>query len=267
MITIAVYNNKGGVGKTTSAINLAACLASKQNLCLLIDLDSQACVGDMLMGSTDVSDAMASQNGLKPLEELLGGDFDPELNIAVTSFRHYDKKTKRYPELWLDVIPCTPELAKHEFKSPWELKDLLDKVRDKYDYCILDLPPAKSDAAYIGLLSCDYLITPCKADRFSASAINNVESIVEEVLDSNSTLRFLGAFINDFDTRYTVSKKLKEVYGQNTAIFFKSYVRRSSCFDIACLEGKPVLCYSGTTGAEDFMKVTEEMVRKIQGSR
>ena len=123
------------------------------------------------------------------------------------------------------------------------------------------------NAAYIGLLSCDYLITPCKADRFSASAINNVESIVEEVLDSNSTLRFLGAFINDFDTRYTVSKKLKEVYGQNTAIFFKSYVRRSSCFDIACLEGKPVLCYSGTTGAEDFMKVTEEMVRKIQGTR
>lgn len=272
MITIAVYNNKGGVGKTTTAINLAACLAARKKHCLLIDLDSQGCIGDMLISDQEMQYALENRLGNMPLEAMLAKKVEPCEHHVVTSFRHYDKKTKTYPELWLDVIPCTPKLAEYEFSSPWELKELLDKaaadkIAGHYDYCFLDLPPSKSDVTYEGLLASDYLITPCKADRFSALAINNVERIIEDVLDSNPELKFLGAFINDFDTRYTVSKKLKEVYGQNEALFFKSFIRHSSCFDVACLEGKPIICYSGTTGAEDFEKLTTEMLKKIQGSR
>ena len=124
------------------------------------------------------------------------------------------------------------------------------------------MPPANSDITYVGLCASDYLLTPFKADRFSASAIDHVQVIYEKILNFNPSLKFIGAFITDCDDRFKVSKWIKQNYDEND-LFFKSYVRHSSCFDEANLFGKPIVCMTGSKGAEDYLNVTNELLTRM----
>lgn len=262
-ITIATWANKGGVGKTTSAINLAACLCTMNKKCLVIDMDSQGCMSDFLWSDGE-TEYYNEHGNVGSLEDILQRHLDPKQFTVITSFRYYDRETKSYPELMLDAIYCTQKLATVEFESPHDVRRMLNQLEDEYDYIFLDLPPARSESTYEGLIAADYVLSPCRADRFSANAISNVEEIMREVKSYNNSLKFLGAFITDYDTRYKGQTLLKDEYCKNEALFFQSYIRHSSCFDVALLEGKPIVCYATTTGAEDYRAVAEEMLKRIK---
>lgn len=260
---VGVYNNKGGVGKTTMAVNLAACMASKNNRCLLIDMDSQGCVAEMLFGDNEINYSVDSKGGLMPLERILEYHLDPADYTAVTSFKYYDRKTRSYSELALDVLPCTIDLSDYSYGSELEIKDLLSNSSGNYDYCFIDLPPSISPDVYVGLSACDYLIIPCKADKYAAKALINVKKVIKKIDHINPDLRVIGAFINAFDTRDKSQRAIKSALLKNP-FFFTSYVGQSTCFSKALLEGKPVICHSSTNGAKECMAVTNEMLKRIE---
>ena len=253
MKTIAVYNNKGGVGKTTSVVSIGATLCTLGYTCLLVDLDSQGCLGELLLHEKEHEGWERSA-----LEKIISSRAVNNLT-QVTSFKYYDRQTKTFPYLELDLIPSTRDLATYEFKQIDELKDFLAPAA--YDFCLIDMPPSNADVTYVGLCAADYLLTPFKADRFSASAIENVESIYRDTKRINKKLKFIGAFITDFDTRYKISAWTKENF-EESPLFFTSYVRHAACFDEANLAGKPIVCLTGSSGAEDYLAVTKEMLER-----
>lgn len=255
MKTVCVYNNKGGVAKTTSCVSIASTLCTMGKRCLMIDLDSQGCLGEVFL--RDEKDWREFT-----IERILEYHLDVKASICLTSYKYYDRKTRTYPLMELDIIPASREFAEYEFSSVDELKNRLLPVSDDYDYCFIDMPPANADVTYVGLCASDFMILPFKADLFSASTIENVEDIYRKALSINPSLKFAGAFITDFDTRYKISDWIKSNY-ESGGIFFRSFVRHSSCFDEANLQGVPIVCLTGSKGAQDYLAVTEEFLSRI----
>lgn len=264
MKTIALYNNKGGVGKTTSTINIAASLCVKGYKCLTVDLDSQGCLSEFLIGSKYIE---TSENGswdIFSFDRYLEQPFKEEYLIYPTSYRYYDPKTKTRPEMFFDVIVATGGLAEVTIKDVNCLKNVLQNFDETYDFCFIDMPPANADITYVGLCASDYLLTPCKADRFSAAAVKNVKQIYANCLTINKNLKFAGAFLADVDTRFGVAKWIKENYAASDNIFFKSFVQHLACFDEAALMGVPVICLTeAKKGIADYKNVAEELLLRL----
>lgn len=179
MKTVAVYHNKGGVGKTTVAVNLAAALRKKGKNVLLIDIDSQAnttFATGLIKFQFEEDDNLRDSNIYHVLES---GDFNFIQNIARQS--HYFNN----PEI--DVVPSHINLIEGQYKlnqigaSKTRLVTKLKKIDNEYDIVIIDTPPSRDLYAQVALIAADYLIIPSDLKPFANQGLLSVKSFIKEV--------------------------------------------------------------------------------------
>ena len=178
MKTIAIYHNKGGVGKTTTTINLAAAMSRKGLKVLIIDLDSQAnttYAAGLMKFDTEEDDTLKDSN-IYNVVFYPKSSYIPDIAL---------KGTFTYPEV--DVIPAHINLIWQEARlvdkdsSKTHLVKKLELVKDNYDVVLIDTPPSLNLYAKIALIACDYLIVPSDLKPFANEGLRNVKNFVEEI--------------------------------------------------------------------------------------
>ena len=223
MKTIAIYHNKGGVGKTTTTINLAAAISRKGLKVLIIDLDSQAnttYAAGLMKFDSEEEDNLRDSNVYNII-------FYPKSNYI------HDVALKgsfTYPEV--DVIPAHINLIGQEYtlndqeSSKFQLVKKLELVKDDYDVVLIDTPPSLNLYARIALIACDYLIIPSDLKPFANEGLRNVKNFIEQIDDfrsftNRSAINVLGVLpskilSNDKYIKFTLPKQektIQEKYG------------------------------------------------------
>ena len=198
MKKIAIVNNKGGVGKTTSTANLGACLSQKGYRVLLIDIDPQGNLSKLFKSyNTD---------NLSVADVLLDENLDIHSVIRKTDFEN------------LDILPANINLTSTEklilIDENRSQQDRLDKVllkvNEEYDYCLLDCPPSLNIITLNALCTSDDVFVPIKIDKFALDGLQHLLETIEDIKEKyNSKLNFKGCFVT-MDSATTVNKLIKQ---------------------------------------------------------
>ena len=190
---IALLNQKGGVGKTTTTYNIASVLANEGNKVLMIDSDSQASL-TLMMGI----DPLSTEDNLAAIYD----GIDINSCIALSSIEN------------LDYIPSSLSLAKVETKlmsvmlgREFKLKKALDQLKQNYDYILIDCPPTLGLLTINALIASDAVIAPCETTSLSIYALDDLIETIENIKEVNSKLIFLGVIAMKFVQNSNSHKK------------------------------------------------------------
>jgi cellulose biosynthesis protein BcsQ len=280
MKIIAVYHNKGGVGKTTTIVNLAAALAKKGKRILIVDLDSQA----------NTTYAVGLAKFLNEEEDTLKGNNIRQLiNFPKYLIKDIVRKTS-FTEFTIDAIPAHIELMAVESELLGvvavrkRLYDKLQAVKDEYDVVLIDTPPSLGLYAKIALVTAQYLIIPSDLKPFANQGLNNVKYFIDEIneaktafgLDPLEVLGILPSKIYTFTkfVQYTLPKQIAMVknYGfpvMDTVIFERADVAKSlenyvEDGDDLRPDPKSILDYKpNSDSAKEFEILALEVLKKI----
>ena len=247
---IALTNQKGGVGKTTSAVNIAASLAVSEIKTLLIDMDPQANT------STGIAEII-KKRAENTIYETLVDEIPIKDTITKTTFNH------------LDAILSTNDLVGAEIElvsviaRELELKKALAKVKRRYDYIIIDCPPSLGLLTLNSLTAANALIIPIQAEYYALEGLGqllNTIRLVQQHLNKN--LKIAGVLVTMFDGRLNLSKQvLGEVKGYFGDKLFNTVIHRNVRLGEAPSFGKPALLYdANSVGAQDYMTLAEEII-------
>lgn len=216
-----VFNQKGGVGKSTITCNLAAVSAAQGQKTLVVDLDSQGNSTQYLLGKAGAE-----------LENTLGDFFDQMLN-----FRLHPKKTAEYvhasPFANLSVLPSHPDLADLQSKLEsrykiFKLRDALKELAQDYDVIYVDTPPAFNFYTQSALIAADACLIPFDCDDFSRRALYSLMDNVEEIRnDHNAALQVEGIVVNQFQPRASLPQKLVQELIEEGLPVLSSYLSSS----------------------------------------
>ena len=248
---IALTNQKGGVGKTTSAVNIAASLAVSEIKTLLIDMDPQA---NTTTGIAEIIEKRAKNT----IYETLVDEIPIKDTITKTTFNH------------LDAILSTNDLVGAEIElvsviaRELELKKALAKVKRRYDYIIIDCPPSLGLLTLNSLTAANALIIPIQAEYYALEGLGqllNTIRLVQQYLNKN--LKIAGVLVTMFDGRLNLSRQvLDEVKSYFGDKLFKTVIHRNVRLSEAPSFGKPALLYdANSVGAQDYMALIEEIIK------
>ena len=249
---LAFTNQKGGVGKTTSAVNVALSLAVTEVRTLLIDLDPQS------NATTGLSDLFKKTNG-SIYDVLLRGDGMKDA-VTKTSFSH------------LDIVSSTHDLVGAEIElvsvmaREYQLQKALKKIRKDYDLIIIDCPPSLGLLTINALTAADSLVIPIQCEYYALEGLGQLLNTVRLVQRHlNKKLEIAGILMTMYDSRLNLSKQVvEEVDGFFKDKLFKTYIHRNVRLSEAPSFGKPVLLYdANSTGARNYMSLTEEILQRV----
>jgi len=253
---ISVINQKGGVGKTTTVINLAAGLSMKGKKILIIDLDPQGNATTGLgLSNTASSDTTIYSvlNGNKRISEV----------IQNTSFENLNLITSNVDLSGLEVE--TAGDSRRAFKLKDELTLILNDTRASYDYILIDCPPSLSLLTIMALVASDALVVPLQTEFFALEGLTQLMKTIERIKNNlNPELSIRGILLTMYDRRNKLSGEVeKEARNYFKEKVYQSVVPRNVRLSEAPSHGVPVLIYDKTcSGSKSYFSFTEEFLNQ-----
>jgi len=253
---ISIINQKGGVGKTTTVINLAAGLSMKGKKILVIDLDPQGNATTGLgLSNTSSSDTTIYSvlNGNKKISEV----------IQNTSFENLNLITSNVDLSGLEVE--TAGDSRRAFKLKDELTSILNDSRALYDYILIDCPPSLSLLTIMALVASDALVVPLQTEFFALEGLTQLMKTIERIKNNlNPELSIRGILLTMYDRRNKLSGEVeKEARNYFKEKVYQSVVPRNVRLSEAPSHGVPVLIYDKTCpGSKSYFNFTEEFLNQ-----
>lgn len=249
--TIVIANQKGGVGKTTTAINLSASLAEMGQKVLVIDIDPQ--------GNTSSGLGVEKDEVENTVYELLLGEAEVENSIQKEVFEN------------LDIISSNINLAAAEIEligideKEYILKKAVDKVRENYNFIIIDCPPSLSMLTINAMCAADTVLVPIQCEYYALEGLSQLMNTVALVRDRlNPELEIEGVVFTMYDARTNLSLQVVENVKNNLQQnIYKTIIPRNIRLAEAPSHGMPITKYdSKSTGAESYRLLAEEVIHR-----
>lgn len=252
---ISIVNQKGGVGKTTTAVNLAAALAELGKFVLLVDLDPQ---GNATSGLGLKTDQL--EKGL--YHAIMGADMLS--NVALNT--HH---------AGLRVVPATPDLAGANVElvqvegREAKLADILSEVTHAYDFILIDCPPSLGILTVNGLVAADHILIPVQAEYYALEGLGQLLKTIDLVRENvKPNLNILGALLTMYDSRNRLSEEVfQELYKYFPNNIFRSVIPRTVRLAEAPSFGKSIFHYEpGGKGAKAYERLAREVLEQFETS-
>ena len=253
---ITVANQKGGVGKTTTAINLSAAIAQRGKRTLLIDLDPQANstiaffnLGELQSSMFDVLGDSARADG-----EMIKPTSDPMLFVGSGRL----------------ALAKLEQVLAGQFDAPFRLKDALAPVLKDYDYIVIDTPPSLGILTVNALVASTHLLVPIQAAYFAIEGTDDLLETYERIrARPNPGLKMLGVVITLFDKRTNISQ---DTHGQIRAVFgevlFKTKIGKNVRLEESPAYKETILTFAPKSpGAVEYKKLAAEVIQRVEENR
>ncbi len=247
MKTISVINLKGGVAKTVSAINIAYTLVAVHGKrVLLIDNDKQ--------GNTSKFFGLYDPESEGLSELLTDKKMDVDNVILQTAYEGLDIITAN-----MSLLRANKEILMDSVRpQQTRLRKKLKKVRDQYDYCIIDNAPDLNLTVVNALVASDDVLVPIKVDQFSFDGLEQILEQIEDVSEFNSDIRLAGCFVTMYQ-RSSVNQQGVELLEQQDYPMFTTRIRKTVKVDEMTFTGKPLLVYAKrSTACVDYVALVNE---------
>jgi chromosome partitioning protein len=248
---ISIANQKGGVGKTTTAINLSASLAAAERRCLLVDLDPQ---GNATTGLG------VDRFGLeKGLYDLLAGAVPGEEVVSKTTLPglHLIGAT-------MNLVGAEVEMASMDDKE-FRLREGLMQLRKSYDYIFLDCPPSLGFLTVNALTAADSVLVPLQCEYYALEGLSQLLKTVKAVKRGlNPLLRLAGILLTMYDSRNNLARQVtEEVKDSFRGNVFDTVIPRNVRLSEAPSYGKPILLYDiRSKGAQSYLDLAKELIKR-----
>ena len=246
---ISIANQKGGVGKTTTAINVSSLVAAAEKRTLLIDIDPQA----------NSSSGLSITNHNPSVYEVLIGNENAK-DIIIDSYMPF-----------LDLLPSNINLVGAEVEMvdvehrEFMLRDAIAGVKDKYDYIFIDCPPSLGLLTLNSLAASNSVLIPVQCEYFALEGLGQLLNTINIVKQHyNPDLSIEGVLLTMFDTRlrlsHQVAEEVRKYFGDKV---FETVINRNVRISEAPSYGKPIILYDAiSTGAKNYMAFTNELLKR-----
>ncbi len=246
---ISIANQKGGVGKTTTAINVSSLVAAAEKRTLLVDIDPQA----------NSSSGLSITNHNPSVYEVLIGKEDAT-DIIIDSYMPY-----------LDLLPSSINLVGAEVeivdveRREFMLRDAIAGIKDKYDYIFIDCPPSLGLLTLNSLAASDSVLIPVQCEYFALEGLGQLLNTINIVKQHyNPKLSIEGVLLTMFDTRlrlsHQVAEEVRKYFGDKV---YETVINRNVRISEAPSYGKPIILYDAiSTGAKNYMAFTNELLER-----
>lgn len=255
-IIISIVNQKGGVAKTTTAINLAAAIGQKGKKVLLVDLDPQ--------GNATSGIGVNKKDLQYTTYDVIMGEVRPAEAVIRTDYKN------------VSIIPATQALAQSELqlaafdKKTLQLRKALLQIKDDYDIIIVDCLPSLGVLALNGLSACDRIIIPMQCEPYSLEGVAELLATVKRVKAStNKGLQIMGIVFTMLDKRLIVNKEVMEAIKNNFPpdTIFKTEIPRNVKISEAPSHGEPITYYDPSSkGSEAYKKLASEVIKRANSA-
>jgi chromosome partitioning protein len=248
---LAIANQKGGVGKTTTTVNLAASLAHKGHRVLVVDMDAQ--------GNATSGLGFPRGQVTEGIYEALGGD---------RSLRELTQLTE-VPNLWL--VPSTRELSGAEVelvsveRREWRLKEALAAVDEQYDYVICDCPPSLGLLTINALVAASAVVIPMQCEYYALEGLSLLTGTIEQVRAAlNPELELEGILLTMVDPRMNLTQAVAdEVRSHFSDKVYQTIIPRNVRLSEAPSHGKPIMLYDArSTGSQSYLALAQEFLHR-----